>query len=107
MNDLNTDGSRDTLYEELMAKEKERIDLLNRMVKLGGDEIALHSLIYNHKLIDVVISCANAWKNMFEDVVTFKNYDMISVFYENDRKIYSGVLICLIAILLYFMDISN
>lgn len=104
----NGDASKDTIYEQIMSKEQNRIDLINRVVDQKNEKDMSTSFFYNKSLIDVCMLFASTWRNIFYQLVVEKNYkDSKLILYDGDRKIYSGMMLVLIALFLFFVNISG
>lgn len=103
------DVSASEIYENVMKKEDERIELLNR---IATNEDSLNhkrkiNTIYNKTLLEIFNSSIGAWISMYTDIIYHQNYDILEVFYFNDRKIYTGIFLVFFAILLFFIEISE
>lgn len=109
INALDNDVSKQTIYEEVMAKEKNRIDMINRVVEQQQSLKTESSIFYNKRLIEIAITCAETWRAMFYNVVNDKPKsisELYNIFLHDDRRIYTGIMIVLIGMFLYFIDIS-
>ena len=102
-------ASKDTIYEEIMAKEQNRIDLINRVVTQKQEAAAMSSLFYNNSLLEIAIAFAQAWRAIFTRLVVEKApaTQWQGILYDGDRKIYVGMMLVLVALFLYFVDASS
>lgn len=101
--------SKYTVYEDIMAKEKNRIDLINRVVDQNAKSKWTDTIFYNKTAIEIAISFADTLRLMFAEVLAGKvDFDkLLLIFYEGDRKIYSGMMLLLVGFFLYFVDASS
>ena len=96
----------DTIYEKIMSLENDRISLINRVVneknKSGED-----SFFFRKPIVEIFSNFANQWRMIFVELLSARNLDDFErVFYTGDRKIYTGLMLLLIAFFVYFVDIS-
>lgn len=105
----NENATKDIIYEKLMAKEDKILDLIGRVVDQKNKSILQDSIFYNQSLFEIMMNFANAWKNIFNEVVIEKRdiqVEGLEIFYSGDRKIYVGMMILFIAIIFFFIDSS-
>lgn len=102
-------ASKESVYEEIMAKEQNRIDLINRVVSQKQDATVQSNIFYNRNLIDIAIEFSNVWKSIFTEIFIQKTpiQKWQSIMYDGDRKIYMGIMCILIGFFLYFVDASS
>lgn len=105
---LDNDVSNGTVYEQIMAKEQNRIDLINRVVDEKNQTKWDASIFYNHSLLDIAIKFASTWRTIFQQFVVDKNFEnWKAIMYDGDRKIYTGLMLVLISMFLFFVNISE
>jgi hypothetical protein len=106
--DTVTPGS---IYEQIMTKEKNAIDLMNRIVEKEHTFALDGTILYNKTLLEVVMLVANGWRSMFSQIFVERSIsgvpELLDVIFNGDRKIYTGILLVLIALVLFFVDIST
>jgi hypothetical protein len=99
--------SKDTIYEDIMNKEKNRIDLINRVVEQKNTQIWAKSFFLKHSIIEIAILFATNWSMMIEELIHIKSIDKLEdIFYDGDRKIYSGLMLVLISMFLFLIEIT-
>lgn len=103
--DLVNDNKKEDVYSALMTKEAAVLDTVNRIVQ--KKENSSYSNFMDLSLFDIITNFAIVWKRIYQEVVIFKQRDIIALFYENDRKIYVGIMLVMIALFLYFIDVSR
>jgi hypothetical protein len=100
-----------TVYEQVMSKEKNVLDLMNRIVEKEHTDLLDGTVLYNRTLLEVMMLIANGWRSMFNQVFVEKSIsgvpELFDVFFNGDRKIYTGAMLVLIALVLFFVDISG
>lgn len=103
----NENATKDLIYEKLMAKEDKILDLIGRVANQKNTSLLKDSVFYNQSLFEIIMNFANAWKNIFHEVVIEKRslkLEGLEVFYNGDRKIYVGMMIIFISLLFFFID---
>jgi|LauGreSuBDMM15SN_2_FD.fasta_scaffold00146_9 hypothetical protein len=96
------------VYQQLMSKEQARIDLVNRMVEQNENKIWEDTIFYNRSILTIALDFAGAWKAIFNDIYVERRFnEWQSVFYDGDRKIYVGMMIVLVALVLFFVSSST
>lgn len=99
--------SKDDVYAELMAKENNALSKLSGVASEELDNSLNDMVFYNMPLLDLVVIIINNWSNMFTEFIIHQKFgNWKQIFWDNDRKLYLGVLIVLISFLLFFMSIS-
>jgi hypothetical protein len=98
------DQNKEEVYTALMAKEKDVLDTINRMVE---QKPVTNLSFVDQSLFDLVTNFALAWKRIYQEAVLYKQRDVMALFYNNERKIYVGVMLVVIALFLYFIDTSR
>ena len=101
--------NKETIYEEIMAKEQNRIDLINRVVSQKQEAETKAAIFYNNTILDIAIAFADTWRTIFSQLVIDKApvTQWQSILYDGERKIYVGMMLVLVAMFLYFVDISS
>lgn len=108
LDDIKNDNiSKSDLYEKIMQKENTRIDLINRIVNNNNTEVLKGTLFYNLRFVDILGKCAVAWKTMLDDIILYKRQDLHNVLFEGDRKLYFGLFIISISLVMFFISISS
>ena len=101
--------SMSNVYEQIMTKEQNRIDLINRVVEQKENKTWSDTLFYNHSLMEIAILFASTWRTIFNELLIERRFDMESlqhILYDGDRKIYTGIMMILISVFLYFIHAS-
>ena len=98
--------SKETVYEEIMAKEQNRIDLMNRVVAQKQQAEIQASIFYNASLLEIAQTFAATWRRIFIELAIEKAppHKWQSILYDGDRKIYVGMMLVFVACFLYFVD---
>ena len=106
---LENGDSRSNVYEQIMTKEQNRIDLINRVVEQKENKTWSDTLFYNHSLLEIATLFTTTWQSIFNELLIERRFDMESVqriFYDEDRKIYTGIMMIFISVFLYFIHAS-
>lgn len=111
---LNMIESEDTIedvYEALLKTEANILNIADRVATSNHLLNTDGTVLQNQSLNTVILSSANMWKNMFMELFVYKEFntvlDVVNILVGNERKIYFGILLCLIAFFLFFIDISS
>lgn len=112
LDDLNNEErTKETIYEKLMSKETKIIDLINRVVDTKQQKNIESNLIYNKTFFEMVLMFGHVWRDIINDIFIYRKLkttrDAITIFYSNERKIYIGITLLLIAFILFYLDISR
>ena len=99
--------SKDDVYTELMKKEDKVLDVMKRVSETENIKQSDAILFYNRPVIDVIATFINTWRTMFHELVVEDGWKAPDkVFWNDDRKIYVGMMIILVALVLFFVDTS-
>ena len=90
-----------------MEKEENAINLMNRVAEEKLKNKEKSNTFLNLTIKEIFTVSIIKWLMIYNEVVNFKNYDLKKVFYDGDRKIYVGVMLIIIALILFFAEISN
>lgn len=98
------DLSKDDVYQKLIAKEEKVLNTINRISESVYKQNIDRSIFYNMTLVQITVLVVNTWKRMFDDLMQVKKpIDFIHTFWKNDRKIYTGISLVLLSIMLFFV----
>jgi hypothetical protein len=107
LQDLQTDQTvASTVYEKIMEKEENRINLINRVIDHKLKENIKKTIVLNSTLSDIVRQTVSTWWEIYNDILHKKTTDPLLLFWEGDRKMFTGVFIVMIALVLFFVDIT-
>lgn len=99
-------SNRDDVYVELMKKEKDLLDVVNRIANSPLSKQP-EPFLYNLSIVDLVIKLIATWKTIIEELFVYKNYNIKHVFWNGERKIYIGITLVIVALFLFFVDVSS
>ena len=99
----------DDIYQQLMEKEQSRVDLINRVVENDNNNIFKDTMFYNQSIVSIAMNFAAVWKEIFREFMVDKREIATwpRIFYEGQRKIYTGIMVLLIALLLFFIQSAS
>lgn len=98
-------NQKEDVYTALVTKEEQVLNTINRMVEKEKKES--NNLFMHNSLFEIITAFALTWKRIYQEIVIFKQRDILTLFYHGERKIYLGIMIVLVSLLLYFIDISR
>lgn len=110
----NDEASRDSLYQELINKEKNVLDVISRVATQTSETSMKGSMFLNITLHEAIGRFAHTWSNIFSEIVEasssferIKELDVRALFIVGDRKIYVGITLLIVAMLLFFISITQ
>lgn len=106
---LQNEESKETIYEQLMAKESNVLGIIGRIANNKNINILENSIFYNKSVFEVVMLFANSWKEIINEIfIERKNLTVYwkDIFYTGDRKIYTGMMLLFFAILILCVNAS-
>jgi len=96
------------MYEELMKREDNVLQTVNRVVDHSNQRQLESHEVVNMSLMQNVKNFGNTMYKMFDELFKAKNYDdVVHVFRNSERVIYMGVMIVVMSLFLYFATISS
>lgn len=101
--------NQDNTYEELMKKEKNTLDTVNKVIKYYQDNDIMKKNFSNMTFYEIVLRTSEVWTDIFNDIVTWKSTkkNAMEVFYKEDRMIYIGIFLIFVSLFLFFIVISD
>lgn len=101
--------NQDNTYEELMKKEKNTLDTVNKVIKYYQDNDIMKKNFSNMTFYEIVLRTSEVWTDIFNDIVTWKSTkkNAMEVFYNEDRMIYIGIFLIFVSLFLFFIVISD
>ena len=111
----------ENVYETIMSKEDSRINLINRIIDDRAVKLMQDSNIFNRSIYEIVTITLDAWYKMFSSVVAITNNlvtssggsfkgigpELVETFWADDKKIYTGIFIVCVSLVLFFISISD
>jgi len=107
LQDLQNDQTgASTVYEKIMEKEENRINLINRIIDHKLKEKIQTRILVNSTVSDVFRQTVSTWWAIYNDILHRKLTDPIVLFWAEERKLFTGVFIVMISLVLFFVDIT-
>ena len=99
--------SKDDIYTELMKKEDKVLNVMKRISESENSKASDDMLFYKRPLVDVIATFIKTWRTVFHELVVDDGWKALDkVFWNDDRKIYVGMMFILVALVLFFVDTS-
>lgn len=99
----------DDIYQKLVGIENNSLLSINRVIEYEQKKSNEGTLFYNMPVINVVAIFANTWKNIFLELLVYRNAKDVSslwqIFTKKDRKVYVGLMLGFVALFVYMVDI--
>lgn len=95
-------SSKEDIYLDLMKNEKKILDAANKIAYASASDATSTSLFENLSVVEIIALFANHMKNLFTEICVEHNFK--HVFDQKDRKLYIGILLILIALILFVVE---
>lgn len=100
--------SKGDVYERIMKKEENALNLLNRVAEKQLQSELLSDNIMDMSVLQIVASFADTWRRIYQEVVLNPKIDNIMVLlWTPKNRVHVGIMVILTAIVIYFVDITN
>lgn len=99
--------NKDDVYQQIISKEKNALEVINRVSQNLAEKKKADLLFYNMTVLDIIAMLTNTWKNMLNELVANKSTNILPIVWKGDRKIYTGITIVMVALILFFLDVSR
>lgn len=109
----NDDISKNEAYSDLMKKEENVLNILNRISKAKVKEQKQETDFTKVSLENLAYNLYKVGKDIFHELILFSSKeelsvnDFIQIFIGNDRLFYVGFMIVLLSLVLFFIDVSK
>ena len=94
-----------------MTIEENVLNTADRITQSEHDMSLRSTVFYNKSISEIFMSAISAYQFIFNELFIYRNArtlnDIIDVFLANDQKIYTGILILAIALLVFFIDVTQ
>lgn len=96
-------------YQELMQKEGKVLDTVNNVVKYYRDEDIKNGEFINQGISTILTRFFDVWKEIIDDFTSNKKNknSFIEIVSIDDRPIYIGITLIIIALFLFFIESST
>ncbi len=94
-------------YQDLMKKEDKILDTVNNVVKYYRDEDIKNGEFINQGIATVITRYFDVWKEILDDFTNKENKQFIDILSQDDRLIYIGITLIIIALFLFFIESST
>lgn len=108
INILERDNVEDS-YQDLMGKEKQVLDTVNKVVKYYRDEDIKAEEFVNQGLGVIYTRFFEVWKDIIDEFTRLGSSSKytLDIFTKHDRPIYIGISLILVALFLFFIESSK
>jgi hypothetical protein len=98
--------SKGDAYSQLMQKEKNALETINRVVDHEQDKKIQNSLFFNQSILSNLALFSNTWKVIIGEMMMVTHArDLKDILYRPDRKIYVGMMLFVIAFFIMMVEI--
>lgn len=94
-------------YQDLMKKEDKVLDTVNNVVKYYRDEDIKNGEFVNQGISTVITRYFDVWKEILDDFTDTKNKSFVNIISQDDRPIYIGLTLIIVALFLFFIESST
>lgn len=100
--------SKGDVYEQIMKKEENALNILNRVAEKDLQTKLASDNILDMSLLQVVAAFADTWKRIYQEALMEPRIERIlQLLWTPKNRIHVGIMIALIAVVIYFVDISS
>jgi len=96
---------RNDVYDELMRKEKEVLNVVNRVANQKDSPSLL--TFPNISVTEGIARFSFTWKNIITELIDSRGKDTFIILLKDDRKVYVGLMIIILAFFIFFMSVSE
>jgi hypothetical protein len=97
-----------TVYDELIKKEENVLHTINRVANLQSQEKSDKNDFTKLQLHQIIFKMMTTLKEIHEELLKSKSpKDVPNIFMKDDRKIYLGIFLVILAMFLFFICIST
>lgn len=95
-------------YQQLMQKEDKVLDTVNQVVKYYRDQDIKEKEFVHQNVYSILSKLSETWKEILEEIVVIRSpSDLYHVFTKEDRVIYVGITMVIIALFLFLIESSS
>lgn len=95
------------IYEQIMKKEENAINVLNRIAESDLKTQLASDNLLDMSLLQVIAAFADTWKRIYQEALMEPRIDhMLQYVWQPKHRVHIGIMVILIAIVLFFADIS-
>ena len=94
-------------YQDLMQKEEKVLDTVNNVVKFYRDDDIRNGEFINQDISTVITRYLDVWKEILDDFTSNKQKSFIYIISKDDRPIYIGITLIIMALFLFFIENST
>jgi len=94
-------------YQDLMQKEEKVLDTVNNVVKYYRDEDIKNGEFINQGISTIITRYFDVFKEILDDFTSNKKKSFIDIISKDDRPIYIGITLIIIALFLFFIENST
>jgi hypothetical protein len=98
----------DNSYQDLMTHEKKTLETVNNVIKYYRDEELIDGQFINQSIHTIFMRFFDVWNQILEDIINVRQpTDIVAIFTKNDRIIFIGITLIVIALILIFLQNSK
>ena len=101
--DILNKSDPDQAYQDLVKKEDKVLDTVNNVVKYYTDKSFAKGDFTQQSVLDVVANFFTVWGLILKELS--ENKDPAKIFTKDDRLIYIGIMVLVVAFILFFIHI--
>jgi hypothetical protein len=105
--DIASSNNVENTYEELMKKESKVLDTVNNVVKYYRDEDIKNGEFINQGIASIITRYFDVYTEIINDFTNPKKKSLMQIVNKDDRPIYIGLTLIIIALFLFFIENST
>lgn len=102
--------TREDVYQELIKKEEKVLDVVSRVSSQMLEKNNNDNSLLDMSISEATARFANTWKNIYVEMIESRSVDprkIADIVTKDDRKVYVGFMLVMIAMFLYFISVSH
>lgn len=98
----------DNSYQDLMKQEEKTLNTINNVIKYYRDDELIDGQLVNQSVHTIFMRFFDVWNQIMEELLKIKTYnDFIVIFTKEDRLIFIGISLIIVAIIIIFIQNSK
>lgn len=94
-------------YQDLMQKEEKVLDTVNNVIKYYRDDDIQNGEFINQGISTIITRYFDVWKEILDDFTSNKQKSFMNIISKDDRPIYIGITLIIMALFLFFIENST
>lgn len=98
---------RKDVYQDLVNKEKDVLDIISRVAEQKERASPFLTPFSRITVAEAIARFSFTWKNIVTELIESRGHNFFIIMLKDDRKIYVGIMIIMLALLIFFVGVSE